>query len=66
MQIRELQKICGFKSYSQFWCIVTGRSRATAEVAVKISAATGIPKSIIRPDLWPPRAKKPLTPIKND
>jgi DNA-binding transcriptional regulator YdaS (Cro superfamily) len=58
MQIRELQKICGFKSYSQFWCVVTGRSRATAEVAVKIAAATGIPKSTIRPDLWPPRKSR--------
>jgi hypothetical protein len=53
--IRELQVEMGFKSYSSFWCIITGRKRASAELAVKLSASTGIPKSTIRPDLWPPR-----------
>jgi hypothetical protein len=62
MPIRELQEKVGFKSYSQFWCIITGRNRATAETAVKISQFTGIPKSIIRPDLWPPRKSRQSDP----
>jgi len=62
MPIRDLQNRVGFKSYSQFWCIITGRTRATAEVAVKIHNETGIPKSTIRPDLWPPRKSRQSDP----
>ena len=40
----------------------TGRRKVTAEQAMKYERVLGIPRSELRPDLWPPTEAAPATP----
>ena len=40
--------------YVHVWRHYTGRRGITAEYAIKYEKALGIPRSELRPDLWPP------------
>lgn len=40
--------------YTTIWQHATGRRRVTGEAALRYEKYLGIPKSTLRPDLWPP------------
>lgn len=40
--------------YTTLWQHYTGKRRVTAEQAMKYERILGIPRSELRPDIWPP------------
>lgn len=55
--VRQLLHNLELKSYSQLHAAVSGKRRIPAELAIRIADLTGIPPSVIRPDLWKPKKK---------
>jgi hypothetical protein len=60
--VRQLQVKLEIQSYSQFHAAVSGKRPIQPMLAIRISNATGISKSLIRPDLWPPRKSRQSDP----
>ena len=47
--------------YTTLWQHYTGRRKITAEQAMKYERVLGIPRSELRPDIWPPTEAAPTT-----